>query len=307
MARRISFEEFDRALVTGEIPFDKLADYLCLDEDAPVPRLIFRPGVLTNGVPAHYDVDERIYQYVRSRRDRQRVRRETYAYLSSKSVVAEGDSWFDLPGFLGRRAIADWIDEHRRFRMNNIARWGHTLDQIVNKREYITVLRDERPDYFMFGAGGNDLQEALEDGGLIHDYDPQRPEQDYITPDGHALLDEIEGQLRGVFHEVSMLYPMMPILCHAYDYPRPNVGRGRYIGKYLERRGIRDALAQAVVISLIDELNRRVAQVAAQFPTVRYLNCRRQTDLYTWRDDMHPSDDGFEALAKLFEDSMATP
>jgi lysophospholipase L1-like esterase len=304
MAKRLSFYKFDRALVSGRIPMERLSEYVCLDELSPVPQLIFRADALTDTPPASYDLDDRIYQYLRSRRERERFRNETYTYLSAKSVVAEGDSWFDLPAFLNRLAIADWIDEHRRLRMNNIARWGHTLEQIVAKREYITVLKRDKPDYFMFGAGGNDLQESLAKRELLFTYQAGRLPADYITSAGMDLFARIETTLASVYQEVSGLYPAMRIFCHGYDYPRPEVGRGRYIGQYLTALGIPDADAPAIVAAIIDELNQRVRNAAVSYPSVTYLDCRRATKAYTWRDDMHPSNDGFEALAKMFEDAM---
>jgi hypothetical protein len=190
--------------------------------------------------------------------------------------------------------------------VRNIARWGHTLRTILKEREYVKELAEEIPDYFMFTAGGNDLQEGLESGAYIHAFQQGRSIDDYLTPDGHAELKRIEAGHANVFAEVAASYPTLPILCHGYDYPRPLVGGGKYIGRFLRRKGIPDELMEPILRHIVDRLNAAIEAAASSVPTVRYLDCRRRTEPYTWYDDMHPDSDGFEALAVRFEQFMPT-
>jgi hypothetical protein len=307
MAKKLYFFEFSRALVARSMPLDQLPEYVTFDPTSAVPKLIFRADALLDVPPTGYDVDEAIYRYLRVLRDERRTQKETFAYAGAKSVVAEGDSWFNLPEFLRPPAIADWISRHRRYRVNNIAHWGHTLREILQDREYVAVLDADHPSYFMFTAGGNDLQEGLETGAYVHAYDPSRPLEDYLTGDGVAELERIEQGHRSVFCEVSAKYPTLPILCHGYDYPRPLVGNGKYIGQFLRRKGIPDDLMTPIMASIVNRLNTVIARAAAPFSSVRFLNCRRVTEPFTWYDDMHPGSDGFEALANEFEEAMSRP
>lgn len=307
MAKKLSHSEFSRALLTRSMPLDQLPEYVTFDPTSAVPRLIFRADALLDVPPADYNVDEAIYRYLRVLRDERRSQQEAFAYVGAKSVVAEGDSWFNLPEFFRPLAIADWISRHHRYRVNNIARWGHTLREILHDREYVAVLDADHPDYFMFTAGGNDLQEGLETGAYIHAYDPSRSLEDYLTSDGVAVLERIEQGHRSVFEEVSAKYPTLPILCHGYDYPRPLVGNGTYIGQFLRRKGIPDNLMTSIMSIIVDRLNTVIARAAAPHSSVRYLNCRRVTEPFTWYDDMHPDSDGFEALANEFEEVMGRP
>lgn len=308
MAKRLSYSDFEKKLAKGAMPLEQLGEYVMFDPTTAVPRLVFRNDALLDMPSREYDVDEAIYSYLRKITDKRFDGQK--AQPDIRSVVAEGDSWFNLPPFpyICPIAIAEWIQRRKRFRVKNIARWGHTLKKILQDQEYLSVLKSDCPDYFMFTAGGNDLQEGLESGAYIHSYSSNRPVQDYFTSAGVAALAQIESGYRAVFGQVYALYPRMPILCHGYDYPRPLVGSGLYIGQFLRRKGIPDNLMAPIVGSIIDQLNtviRGVAQSYAQ--TVKFLDCLRATDSFTWCDDMHPNSDGFEAIAIKFENAMCYP
>src|SRR5262245_45875885 len=124
MARKLSHSEFSKALATRKMPMEQLAEYVEFDATRAVPRLVFRADALIDVPPTDYDVDEAIYRYLRDLRDERLYQEESFAFAGAKLVVAEGDSWFNLPPVLRPPAIADWIWKHRRFRVNNIARWG---------------------------------------------------------------------------------------------------------------------------------------------------------------------------------------
>lgn len=305
MARRLSFQEFSHAIENHTLPLDKLADYVRFDPTSAVPRLVFRSDVLLDTPPPTYDVDKAIYQMLRALQDEHRAQLESFSYVGKKSVVAEGDSWFNLPKRVRPPAIADWIELNGRFLTRNIAYWGHTLKKILKEREYIKVLEKDEPDYFMFTAGGNDLQEGLEAGEYIHSYEPSRPPDEYLTEKGQKALAQIDQSYRLLFDEVSMLYPSLVTICHGYDYPRPLVGNGTYIGQFLRRQGIPDDLMTPIMVAVLDKLNSVIEKVSQSYARIHYLDCRRATEPYTWYDDMHPDSDGFKALAAKFEEDMS--
>jgi len=115
------------------MPLDKLAGYVQFDPDSAIPKLSFRSDALIDQPPPAYDVDGEIYRMLRELKEKQAVQIESFSFVGKKSVVAEGDSWFNLPEILRPPAIADWISRNGRFRMNNIAYWGHTLEMILNR------------------------------------------------------------------------------------------------------------------------------------------------------------------------------
>ena len=119
---RISFSKFKRALDSGNMPPERLALYTQLDDDSPIPKLVFRPNALSDSPPPRYNVDKEVCRHMRRCRDDALEKRPCNG--QKISVVAEGDSWMDLPGFLRRFAIADQLEKRSDFRVNNIAQWG---------------------------------------------------------------------------------------------------------------------------------------------------------------------------------------
>jgi hypothetical protein len=67
MARRLHFLEFARALETGSMPDELLPQYLELDAERAVPRLVFRRDALLDVPPQEYDVDDAVYRAQRVR------------------------------------------------------------------------------------------------------------------------------------------------------------------------------------------------------------------------------------------------
>ena len=308
MALRLTFNEFQQAIEKmsdRSMPTDVLKEYLEFDPDSAIPVLRFREDALTDYPPADYDVDEEVYKMHRELEKQESIEWEIYGFVGKKRVVAEGDSWFDLPQLItGRYAIADRIRKNKIFKMKNIARWGHTLQQILKDEEYLEEIDSDRTDYFMICGGGNDLQEGLERGEYIKAYEEGRPVDEYITNTGMQAIEQIGEGHRIILDQVTKKFPNIKIFSHAYDYPRPLVGDGKYIGKYLKKLGIPDELMKPVMSVVIDRLNSVVEDVVINYKSASLLNFRGATDPYTWHDDMHPGDDGFRVLAQKFEEAM---
>ena len=84
-------------------------------------------------------------------------------------LVAEGDSWFQFPGFtlfkLGRarihlefvREIIDHLIGSGRYCVRSIAAGGDWLSSMLRTEDYIEPLSRIEPDAFLFSGGGNDL------------------------------------------------------------------------------------------------------------------------------------------------------
>jgi len=304
MAKKISFMEFKMAVDRRTIPLESLADYVDFDDEAPIPRLRFCQDALIDTAPDKYDVDEEIFRLLRSLDDEQEADAEIFSFAPKKRVVAEGDSWYNLPKFLRPPAIADWIQKNKRFRLKNIAKWGHTLETILSQQEYLDAIDEYRADFFMLCGGGNDLQEGLASEKYIHPYDKMREIDNYLTDEGIKGLASIEDGLREIMSAVSQNYSTLPILAHGYDFPRPLVGSGTYIGKHLRTMGFPDQKMQPLINSVLNQLNHHVEAAANAHKTARFVDCRGLTKEFTWYDDMHPSKDGFLALSLRFEEEM---
>lgn len=301
MSRKLSFKEFNDAIVNRTLSVDIIEDYVQLDSESPIPKLIFKPDALTDDYPEYYDVDNEIYllmQYYKEEESKKGI------FRGGKRVVAEGDSWFNLPPIVRPTAIADRIWWNGTHNIKNIARWGDTVKKILAEEQYLNIIKNHQAEYFLLSAGGNDLQIGLAKSKYLHDYDPHRPLNDYLSSHGKQGLNEIAENYRKILKQVTSQFPNLKTLTHGYDYPRPLVGGGRYIGRFLRRQGFPDSVMTDVIRPVINELNNKIKFVSREFKNVTYINLLNATSSYTWYDDMHPSSDGFIALTNAFEKNI---
>lgn len=323
MSKKISFKEFKGAIDSRFLSAEKIGDYVQLDPDSPIPKLIFKADSLTDDAPSDYDVDEEIYQLTQHYKDSefekgrifnsQEVARPSRGSTRSGSgstalrgrmVVAEGDSWFNLPPLIRPTAIADRIWWNRTYNIKNIARWGHTLKTILLQGQHLSTIEHYRPDYFLLSAGGNDLQQGLASGKFLHPYDPNRPIHHYLTDQAKQGFDEIADNYRTLLNQVSSKFPDTKTITYGYDYPRPLVSNGRYIGQFLHRQGFPREVMTELVRPSMEELNKKIRSVSQEFRNVTFIDCLNVTNDFTWYDDMHPSSEGFVALTRKFEETM---
>jgi hypothetical protein len=299
MARRMKFAEFRRRLESRQLSSEEIEDYLEIDPTAPRIRVRFRPGTLKDLPPDDYDVDHELCLY---QQDRDRAREKTTV---KARVLAEGDSWFNLPMFIRPTPIATRISYNGRFRVRNIADWGDTLQKMLASKEYLNAIESFRPAWFIFSGGGNDIQDALAKREFLFDYDEKRPLENSITPNGEALLGQIGTGYQTLLREVTEQFPNLPVLCYGYDYPRPEPN-SQYIGRYLTEQRYPVETMRPLLEIILDRLNEIIKRSVSGFPTGKFINCLHVTDPFTWYDDMHPANDGFTALAAKFEAQMGT-
>ena len=304
MANRITFEEFQARLEAHELTQEMYGEYLEFDPNSAIPKIRFKPDSLLDSPPQDYDIDDAIYRAQRELAEREEEIEEGIFDDDRPRVVAEGDSWFNLPPIIRPNAIADRMKKNGNYKVKNIAKWGHTIKDILDEQEYIAAIGKKETAFFLISAGGNDMQDNLAAGGMIYDYDENRALNDYLTDDGVAVLNGIADDYKTLISDVLNQYPDMKIVCHAYDYPRPLLEGGKYIGKYLHAKGIADDKKQQVIDPIVDKLNTLISQVTGQYPNVHYLDMRTVTEPYTWYDDMHPKTEGFKKLTELFEIKM---
>lgn len=303
MSVKIPFEKFKQSLRSRSISLDSISMYIEWDDDSLTPKLKFKPNVLLDEAPASYDLDEEVYQHLR---DLENDQDDSFEDLFRRRprVVVEGDSWYNLPFLIKPFAIADWMKEHRRLNVKNIARWGHTLDKILAQDEYMKAIERHQPQYFMICGGGNDIQNSLAEGRLLHRYSAEREAADYLTEDGVTLIEYISNGLQSIMERVQSHHSDLPIYIHGYDYPRPWVGRGKYIGRHLRELNIPSQMWDELMHNLIDLLNARIQAAVEQVDTATYIDFRNATDDYEWHDDLHPTAMGFNALSLKFESVM---
>ncbi len=303
MTQQITFAEFRNGLETRRLSGVALNEYLEIDPTAATLRVRFRPGALRDAPPPEYDVDEALYRYERAR---QLKTQEVPARRDLPRVVAEGDSWFHLPSvFLFPKAIADWIQKDGRFNVDNIAKWGRTLREVLAGKHYLDEIKSKDPAWLLVSGGGNDIQEALSKLTFLRTYKSSIPLDKAITDKGEELFRQIGIGYRTLLGEVKAVKPNLPVLCYAYDFPRPAVGDGTYIGQYLTAQHYPRETWETLCKNIIDRLTEVIQAAVSVFPHVWFLDCRHVTDSdKDWINDMHPGQRGFKALAAKFEARM---
>ena len=60
-------------------------------------------------------------------------------------------------------------------------------------------------------------------------------------------------------------------------------------------------LQKAIAHEMVDRLNTRLLNLANQSPRVTYVNVRGTVGDKRWHDELHPTDEGYRDVAKLFE------
>lgn len=232
-------------------------------------------------------------------------------------LVAEGDSWFDYP-------FNDVLSmlEDEGFEVEGVAHRGDTVEEMAYSggqfddftRLLEKLLRRGRvPDAILLSGGGNDiagdefamlLNHAASGLPVLND-DVAKGVIDVRVKNAYAFL--IAG-----LTEISMhfLDRAIPIIVHGYDYALPD-GRGFLGGfSFLPGPWLRPGFHQkghknfgnnkAVVAQLIDLLNEMLVQLtrAPQFGHVRYVNLRRTLAPEDWANELHPTKEGFRAVAQ---------
>ena len=247
-------------------------------------------------------------------------------------VIAEGDSWFDFPW----SDVLNSLEDNHGYEVTSVARHGHTLEhmaysggQIAQFRRALRKMEDrgEPPRAVLLSGGGNDvvgdefvqllnhrlapnpgLNDGVVDGILYH----------RIWPGYETLIAAIMEICKGV------LGKRIPILIHGYAYAVPD-GRGVWglgwllPGPWLlpsfKAKGYHPdtdkATMQEIVDDLINQLNEMQKRMVARRDDdlVRHVDLRSvfpraEDHTVWWQDELHPTPDGFDAIAVEFNTAI---
>ena len=243
-------------------------------------------------------------------------------------LFAEGDSWFDFP--LHSHAVSAL--RRLGYAVKAVADPAHTLEFMATsphqRNEFSSKLRElanrnARPAAVLLSGGGNDFVDFLP--LLLNDYSPQTP-----TLNQSEVENFSENHLRK--HYVEWLNfvtttcddifgsdKRIPILIHGYAYAVPDGRRNLFDGPWLRKefraKGHMSLVQNTQTITvLIDKFNEVLSQLPSSpsLDHVRYVNLRKTltNDLNRenrkrkykrdWRDELHPTEDGFAKVAAEF-------
>jgi lysophospholipase L1-like esterase len=244
-------------------------------------------------------------------------------------LVAEGDSWFDYPFHDVLRELEDRHGydvesvAHRGDQIEEMAYGGNQLEELTRRIEKV-LRRGIKPKAVLLSGGGNDVagpefgmllnhaQSAIAglNQSVLEGVIDQRVRTAYIT-----ILSAITNVCQQKIGEA------IPIILHGYDYPVPD-GRGFFggwgplPGPWLEP-GFREKgfgiLPDRIQLAkdLIDHFNTMIETIAGlePFKHVKYIDLRNTLQTgprykQWWANELHPTKQGFQVIAKKFADIL---
>lgn len=244
------------------------------------------------------------------------------AAASRRIVVAEGDSWFDLPWFYVVTDLLDCLEANYQYQIESFARRGDTLENMVYGTErdsihrrktpgiaqVIDTVRALKPRVFLFSGGGNDFV-GDEFASYLNHADSDLPilRADYAD---YMFSTVFRGAIERLVDRVSEASPGCVTFMHGYAHAIPD-GRGASIvvtwaGPWmlptLTSKGVRVEEHWGVVRSLVDRFNDMVRSIQASREDAGkndfvYVNLRDHVTPDDWVDELHLSSGGYARVA----------
>jgi hypothetical protein len=246
-------------------------------------------------------------------------------------LAAAGDSWFDYPLHDVIKLLEDAhgynveSTAHKGDPIEKMAYTGGQLEDFARKLEKIKA-RGAVPKAVLVSGGGDDVA-GNEFGMLLNNAFSPIAGWDSDVVDGvlnqriftayTQMLMAITGLCEGTFGKI------VPILVHGYDYPVPD-GRGflggwPFPGPWLDpgfrEKNFDDLQTKiAMMQDIMDRFNVMVQKLPDQagLAHVRYINLRgtlpNSLANYKkwWANELHPTEQGFEAVTNRFAAVLAT-
>jgi len=238
-----------------------------------------------------------------------------------RSIVAEGDSWFDyMPGF----DILDHLKGTFHYEIFKVAEGGDSLENMVYGTEYgsnfsrktppikttLDAILEHKPRVFLFSGGGNDFAGPELEAFLNHK----------SAKLGSSLreqyVDYVFGQVvpkayTDLIAAVRQAKPDIGIVFHGYGYPVPD-GRSvkilgfRFSGPWLrpaltKKNYIEASEAKQIMVDLVDRFNVAIAAVANAHQNVRYIDLRSTISDGDWVNELHLKNSAYARVAAEFD------
>ncbi len=231
-------------------------------------------------------------------------------------ILAEGDSWFDYPAFIGG-GIIPRLAGRLGVPILNLAKAGDEVRYMLGVEERL-VLADQLSggspaggpwDVVLFSGGGNDIvgnPMAL----WVKDFNPAIPPASNINqPRFDAALALVRAGYEDLITLRDQLSPQTHLVFQGYDFPIPD-GRGIcFLGPWLKptfdlRKFPTLAAGEAVIKAMLQQFAAMLTTLAG--PKVTFINTQgtllQQTA--SWHNELHPARAGFEKFADLFQQKL---
>ena len=156
----------------------------------------------------------------------------------------------------------------------------------------------------LLSGGGNDLLGGSRLTTAVLPFESDRPAEAYLGDAFDANLTAVLSGYEHLFSRLQQVAPQTPILTHVYDHAVP--ANGRWLGRPLADIGIVDPVLQReIVCAIVDRFHAALVRLADTFAVVRVIDTRGSVHDDRWHDELHPTDDGYRSVARLFADAIA--
>lgn len=218
-------------------------------------------------------------------------------------IVSEGDSWFQYP-----LVLYDVIDQLYRIRDDYLIRGlsaaGDLISLMRQSGEMFEAVEQHEPAFLLLSGGGNDLVGDARLSRLLPRYDRSRRPEDYINATVVQALDKIFKEYDQIIGRMRSEHPDTKLILHGYGWAIPR-GRGTWLGKPLLERGVPPSeltrLGREIVRVLINRFNDRLATYQQDHKGVIFhVDARPLVRDDQWYDELHPTNDGYRAVAEAF-------
>ena len=243
-----------------------------------------------------------------------------------KTLVAEGDSWFDYS--LAGLDIIDCLRGFHGYRIHNVAEAGDTLNNMAWGTEYderrwrrkrpplqetLDAVRKYGPRVVLLSGGGNDIAGNELFSLLNHKdsgFDPIR--EDYAN---YVLKDYAQAAYEHIIKSIWKIDESIHIITHGYGYAVPD-GRAviRFFGFSFVGPWLRPPLTQmgytgqserqSIIDDLVNRFNAMLARLAASDPRIHYLDLRNDLGRQDWANELHLKNSAYKRVAAKFDDKI---
>src|SRR5262249_32042585 len=223
-------------------------------------------------------------------------------------LIAEGDSWFNLPDLppIVPETLVDILQ--KEFPTINLAHWGDTLTDMIQQGQFWSFIEAGSSDVLLFSGGGDDVLGGGELASFLElfDVDHAKPQDApyYVKEEFYENLTVIIGEYGALLDAVKLRAPHVIVLAHGYDYAIPRID-GPWLGRPLTERGIgpadHAALGRAIIKLMIDACNVQLQSLETSHPeNFKYVDLRGTLRPNEWWDELHPLTKGAKKSEKKF-------
>lgn len=316
----ITLNELEKKAKAGSLADAELRLYFKMDESkskafAPALRIDYA-HVDTSGQQLPSGEVQNLYATAtrergkKAPRSRQPTAAQTKRALTAKpKILAEGDSWFNLPDLFMPKDAIDFLRQD--YNVSNLAMWGDTMQNMLAQKQYRQMLGSGNFRDFLFSGGGNDVLGSI--GRYVSprvpgDSDPANA-PNYVKPSFAAKVKSIMADYGQLYNDVRAVRgPRTVLYVHGYAnaIPLPN---GRYLGRRLTALGFDPAtvgpLAEAIVAHMVAMFNAGLQAFAATRANIIYLDLRPKVTRNDWHtDEIHPNAKGARKISTAFTQAI---